>query len=856
MVKPVAIVSVVPNLPEPLQRLQEFAYNLRWAWNHEAIALFRRLDRDLWDRTGHNPVAMLGTLSQERLQAACDDSAFMAHYHRVLDDFDSYMQDEHTWYAENHSTDGTPVYAYFSMEFGITECVQNYSGGLGILSGDHLKSASDLGIPLIGVGLLYQEGYFRQYLNADGYQQENYPLNDWANLPVTLMRKADGSPLKISVPMPGRQLHAQVWKMQIGRNPLFLLDSNIAENPLEEDRNLTDRLYGGDRRTRIRQEVLMGIGGIRALEAMGYHPDVCHMNEGHSAFMALERIRLFMKQHNLSFYQARDILAASNIFTTHTPVPAGLERFGYDLIDEHFSTYWGELGLSRDQFIALGRESMGDYELFSMAVLALNLSGSSNGVAKLHGVVSRHLWQWMYPNIPQHEIPIGSITNGIHTQTWVSSEMAALLDRYLNPRWRTEEYRADIWAEIDNIPDTELWRTHERRRERLIAFARKQVAAALQKRGAPQSEIEAASELLNPDALTIGFARRFATYKRATMLFREPERLAKLLNDPERPVQLIFAGKAHPHDTEGKEFIRQIVRLSRMPEFRHSIVFLEDYDMNIARYLVQGVDVWLNNPRRPKEASGTSGMKVIYNGGLNCSILDGWWDEGYDPSVGWAIGNGEEYPESQADLQDYVESSALYNLLEREIIPMYYERTRDDVPREWVAKVKASFKKLAPMFNTHRMVQEYTDLMYVPAYRRLVSMTTPDLSNGLNFSEWRYQLGHAWSQVQVVSVDVAEKSVQVGRELEVKAVVNLGTLTPKDVRVQLYYAPLTTRGELGSDGEAVNMEPVNGSGSGTHHSFSARVAYPTSGDRGLSVRVVPHHEALSSDFQLGIVQWA
>ncbi len=854
MVKPVAVVSVVPNLPDALKELHDLAYNLRWAWDHDTIALFRRLDRELWENTGHNPVAMLGMISQERLNAICDDPAFMAHYRRTVESLDAYLNDPNTWYATHYGGTDTPVYAYFSMEFGITECVQNYSGGLGILSGDHMKSASDLGLPMVGVGLLYQEGYFRQYLNADGYQQERYPINDWANLPVTLVRNPDGSVLKISVPLPGHELYAQIWRMQVGRVPLFLLDSNIADNPREEDRNLTDRLYGGDKRTRIRQEILMGIGGIRVLEAMGLHPDVCHMNEPHSAFLALERIRLFMGKHKLSFYEARDILAASNVFTTHTPVPAGLERFGYDLIDEHFPPYWESLGLNREQFISLGRENMGSYELFSMAVLALNLSGAANGVSALHGEVSRGLWQWMYPNIPRHEIPISAITNGIHVQTWVSGEMAQLYDRYLNPMWRSEEYRADIWEEAQNIPDTELWRTHERRRERLIAFVRGRVMETLHRRGAPPSEIANAGELLNPDALTIGFARRFATYKRATMLFRDPERLARILNNPEAPVQIIFAGKAHPHDAEGKEFIRQIVRMSQLPEFKHSLVFVEDYDMHVARYLVQGVDVWLNNPRRPKEASGTSGMKVIYNGGLNCSVLDGWWDEGYDPSVGWAIGGRENYADSDGDLQDYVESTALYNLLEREIIPSFYERGRDNVPRSWVGKMKSGLQRLAPFFNTHRMVQEYTTNMYIPAYQRLMEMTTPNLERGLDFSKWRYKLGTSWEQVRIEEVNVAERIVTVGTEVEVTATVKLGSLAPKDVRVQLYFAPLTTRGELGENGEAVDMLPQNGSNG--VYSFAGKVSYVTSGDRGLSVRVVPHHDALISDFQLGIVRWA
>ncbi|MBC7814428.1 MAG: alpha-glucan family phosphorylase, partial [Burkholderiales bacterium] len=449
MVKPIATVNVLPNLPQPLQRLQELAYNLRWAWDHETIGLFRRLDRDLWDSTGHNPVWMLGLLSQSRLEAACEDPAFMAHFQRVCDNFDAYMNDADTWYESHYKALQHPVIAYFSMEFGITESLQNYSGGLGVLSGDHLKSASDLGIPLVGIGLLYQEGYFRQYLNADGYQQESYPINDYANLPVTLQTDADGKPLKISVPMPGRLLYAVIWKAQIGRVPLYLLDANISDNALEEDRNLTDRLYGGDRRTRIRQEILMGIGGVRALDALGLRPTICHMNEGHSAFLALERIRELMGEKDLTFDQAKEISAASNVFTTHTPVPAGLERFGFDLIDEHFTEYYRSLGLTRDGFIDLGRERIGDYELFSMAVLALKLSAGSNAVAALHGDVSRKLWQWMYPGVPQQEVPIGSVTNGIHTLTWISTEMAALFDRYLDPSWRVEDSNAEIWADVD-----------------------------------------------------------------------------------------------------------------------------------------------------------------------------------------------------------------------------------------------------------------------------------------------------------------------------------------------------------------------------------------------------------------------
>lgn len=855
MIKPVVKVNVVPNLPKELERLVELAYNLRWAWDQETIALFRRLDADLWRDTEHNPVLLLGAVSQETLNNAAQDPSFLAHLNRVCDAFDQYMAAQNTWYDSQYGQEpDQPVIAYFSMEFGLTESLRNYSGGLGVLSGDHLKSASDLGLPMVGVGLLYQEGYFHQYLNADGYQQESYPINDYANVAVMLQRDADGNPIRISVPMPGHELYAHIWKVQVGRIPLYLLDTNIEDNTDQADRDLTDRLYGGDKRTRIRQEILMGIGGIRALEALNLRPTVCHMNEGHSAFLGLERIQQLMREKNLDFHQAREINKASTLFTTHTPVPAGLERFGFDLIDEHFTDYIRDLGLSREQFIDLGREDMGDYELFSMAVFALNLSSAANGVAALHGDVSREMWQWLYPNVPVNEIPIGSVTNGIHVQTWISDEVATLYDRYLNPAWRTEESRPEIWAGVHEIPDAELWRTHSRRRERLVAFARNHYRKQLENRGAPQSEIEAASEILNPDALTIGFARRFATYKRATLIFRDFDRLRAILNNPDYPVQIIFAGKAHPHDSEGKEFIRTIVNFTREEDLRNKIVFLENYDMNVGRYLVQGVDIWLNNPRRPKEASGTSGMKVIYNGGLNVSILDGWWAEAYDPSVGWAIGNGEEYPETEDDLQDYVESEALYNLLEQDVIPMFYRQRREGFPREWLGMVKNSIHKLAPFFNTYRMVQEYTDKYYIPLQRTAAAMRKNDFAKGLEYINWRNNLKSAWGDVAVTNVEIENTEINVGKAVKVTAQVQLGQLTPDDVQVQLYYGHMNQHQEL-TEGEAVNMTSSGKNADGLY-TFSTEVSYANSGQWGVSVRVIPQHEFLSTSIQPGLITWA
>ncbi|MBI5960433.1 MAG: alpha-glucan family phosphorylase [Chloroflexi bacterium] len=860
MIKPVATVDVRPNLPPSLERLRELAYNLRWSWDHETIALFRRLDRDLWEQTGSNPIWLLGLISQDALQTATEDESFMAHLDRVCAQFDAYMDpNSRTWYRRNHGEFDKPYIAYFSMEYGLTECLRNYSGGLGVLSGDHLKSASDLGLPLVGVGLLYEEGYFHQYLNADGYQQQSYPINDYANQPVQMVLDEKGQPLIIEVAIAQHTAKLQVWKVQVGRVPLYLLDTNHAGN-IGEIRDLTDRLYGGDKRVRIRQEIVLGIGGIRLLQKLGIRPTVCHMNEGHSACFALERIRTMMKENaGLDFWQTAEICRQSNVYTIHTPVPAGLERFGYDLIDEHFAYLWAELGLTREQFHDLGREHMGGFDLFSLPVMALRLSGAANGVSQLHGSVSRTMWQWMFPDVPEHEVPVGAVTNGIHIQSWVSSEMAGLFDRYLDPAWRTESDKPETWWDVDRIPDAELWRSHERRRERLVSYARDKVRAQLESRGAPRAEIERAKEVLNPERLTIGFARRFATYKRATLLFRDKERMADILNNPTGPVQFIFAGKAHPHDHLGKELIKEIVKTAELPEFRNSIVFLENYDISVARYMVQGVDIWLNNPRRPQEASGTSGMKVIYNGGLNASILDGWWAEGYDPAVGWAIGSGEEYEQEQLDMQDFIEAQALYNMLEKDIIPAFYTRARDGLPREWIARIKASMRKLAPFFNTYRMVREYAEEYYIPSHRRFVSLTQPDMTRAKEYVGWHKKVTSNWGKVAIERVEVEPELLKVNEEIHVRAWVDLGVLEPKDVLVQLYYGTLDSRDQIVA-GETLDMEYCCADQKATAtrnvHEFFYTLRYSTTGKRGFAVRVLPSHEDLANPIMTNLITWS
>ncbi len=852
--RPIRTFTVTPSLPPRLERLRELAYNLRWSWDYETFELFRRLDIDLWEASRHNPVKMLGMLRQETLENAANDDSFLAQLSHVGERFDEYMNSKKTWFRRAYGRADGPSIAYFSMEFGISESLPNYSGGLGVLAGDHLKSASDLGVPLVGVGLLYQEGYFRQYLNADGWQGELYPDNDFYTMPLSLERQSDGSPVVIQVEYPGRIARAQVWRVQVGRVPLYLLDSNISGNR-PEDRDVTDRLYGGDMDMRMRQEILLGIGGIRALAALGIEPTVCHMNEGHSAFLALERIRMLMQSAKVGFAEAREAIAAGSVFTTHTPVPAGIDVFYPDMIERYFGGYYRSLGLSQREFMALGRQDPDDeQEPFSMAVLALRLASRANGVSKLHGEVSRKMWQKVWPGVPESEIPIAAITNGVHSPTWVAGrDMAPLFDRYLGPRWREDPSDPTVWEGVEKIPGEELWRSHERRRERLVAFARERLVWQLERRGAPQSEIETATEVLNPEALTIGFSRRFATYKRATLLFRNPDRLARILGQRDRPVQIIIAGKAHPHDNPGKELIRQIVHFARREEFRRQIVFLEDYDMVVARYLVQGADLWLTTPRRPLEASGTSGMKVAFNGGLNLSVLDGWWCEAYSPSVGWAIGRGEVYQDQ--NYQDEVEANAIYNLLEKEIVPLFYDRGPDGLPRGWIARMKSSLRAICPLFNTDRMVSEYVRQMYIPSAERFQSLVDSDLSRAKELARWKAELRARWPELRIVRVDADVPSeVSVGSLVEVRADVQLGGLRPEDVSVELYQGPVDANLEI-RDGTPIPMIYLERNGDGSA-AFVGSIPCSASGLRGYALRVLPKHEDLANPYEPGLILWA
>jgi glycogen phosphorylase len=852
--RPLRTFTIEPSLPESLSPLLDIAHNLWVSWDGDARDLFRRLDADGWEASYHNPVAMLGKMDQQRLLEAARDDGFLAHLRRVHASLQSYV-DQPGWWPKTYGGDRTPLVAYFCAEYGISECLPIYSGGLGVLAGDHLKSASALDVPLIGVGMMYQQGYFRQRLNADGWQLELFPRNDFHNMPVKPVSGEDGIPVKIDVDLPGRKCHAQIWLARVGRIRLYLLDTNVPENT-PEDRHITAQLYGGDQEMRIRQEILLGIGGVRALRALGIQPKVYHMNEGHSAFLGLERIRLLMSERGISLEAAFEAVKASNVFTTHTPVPAGNDVFEPWLVDKYFSGYWSQLGMDRTRFYALGRQDgANSEEPLNMTVMALHLSDYRNGVSELHGRVSRKLWAGVWPAMPLDELPIRHITNGIHTRTWISHDLAQLYDRYLGPGWHEKPADLSVWQAAEHIPDTEVWRTHERRRERLVAFTRQRCRDQLLKRGAGSSELAKAEEILDPEALTIGFARRFATYKRANLILMDADRLATMLNKTGRRVQIIFAGKAHPRDNPGKDLIRQIVHTSRQERFFRSLVFLEDYDMNVARYLVQGVDVWLNTPLRPMEASGTSGMKVAANGGLNISILDGWWVEGYEPSAGWAIGSGETYDD--LEYQNSVESEALYDLLEKEVIPAFYDRGSDNLPRSWIAKMRAAMSRLAPMFNTNRMVRQYAERFYAPAAKRWESLTDADMSRALEVSDWRKHVRAHFDAVRIESVsDNADTSggASVGGSLTVNAVVDLGALSPRDVTVELYYGRLDADGQLNS-GVALGMDQVE-------QLDDHRVKYTTempctrTGMAGYTVRILPRHESMPEPRDMGLIRWA
>lgn len=845
---------VAPSLPPKLELLKELSYNLWWTWNPEAISLFRRLDPDLWEETNHNPVMLLSRVSQERLLEAESDDGLMSTMNTVYSNFKEYMDNSTTWFKNHTVTPSNLLIAYFSAEYGLTECLPLYSGGLGILAGDHLKSSSEIGIPLVAIGTLYQKGYFRQYLNPDGWQQEFYPVTDYGFLPIKLVKNEDGSPMVLPLEFPDRTVYFQVWRADVGRTRLFLLDTNIKRN-CQTDQDLTDYLYGGDNEMRISQEIILGIGGMRALSAMGYEPTVCHMNEGHSAFLTLERIRKLIEEKKLGFREATEVVASSSIFTTHTPVPAGSDYFKPELVERYFSEYVKKLGISMKEFLSLGRKHADDdKEHFCMTILALRLSRYHNAVAKLHEETSKHLWKDVWPDLPVKENPITYITNGICPKAWVSLEFRELFDRYLGPKWPDTPEDPNIWKRVDLIPNEELWRTHERRRERLVAFARSRLQNQMRKQNASRREIEAVSEILDSKALTLAVSRRFAAYKRADIIFTDKERLSKLLGDSEKPVQIIFSGKAHPKDEHGKEIIRTIIHMCREEPFNRRILFIEDYDMNVARYLVQGCDVWLNTPRRPLEASGTSGMKAAINGVLNFSVLDGWWDEAYSPDVGWSVGQGETYDDSE--YCDLVESRYLYNVLEKEIIPLFYDRGNDLISRGWIEKMKNSIRTLGPIFTTNRMVREYTEKFYLNADIESYHLTKDEYQGARTLAGWKDKIKKNWKDVHVVGseVKIGREEVRVGNTIDFTIKVHIGSeLDVNDIKVEIVHGPMNISGEL----QKMQVETAQFVEKFDDNVclFSGKIKCRHSGRQGYAVRTVPNHELIKDLGKLCLIKW-
>ena len=828
-IRPLREFLVRPSLPAALSRMSELAYNIAWSWEPMMRALFRRLDPALWRESGYNPVVLLGNVSQSTLDRAAADPRYVALYVQACERYDALIRPKSPGSRDT-------LIAYFSAEYGLTECLPIYSGGLGILSGDHLKSASDSDIPLVGVGLLYQGGYFRQYLNPDGWQQERYPTNDFFTLPVLPVRDSTGSNMKVSIKLPSGQVWIQVWCIKVGRVSLYLLDTNIPDNHAQQNREITDQLYGGDNDKRIRQEIVLGIGGMRALKALGVQPTVYHMNEGHSAFLALERIGVLMQEQKLNFEEALEASRVNNVFTTHTPVPAGIDIFDPGMMHFYFQEYLQNADISFDRFMSLGRRDPNDGdERFSMAVFALKTSSYRNGVSRLHRQVSQEMWSGMWPQLPVWEVPITSVTNGVHLTSWLNGDLATLYDQYLQPDWRERFADPTVWEQIREIPDEELLEVHRRRKRRLIAFARARQTEAALRRKVSNAELKRAGEVLDPNAFTIGFARRFATYKRATLLFRDVERLKRILCDKDRPVQVIVAGKAHPRDQPGKSFIREIVQLSRDADLWKRLVFVEDYDMKVARELVQGVDLWLNTPRRGEEACGTSGMKAGVNGVLNLSVLDGWFDEAYENSGGWAIGEREPYSEEQ----DGIHSSAIYYLLENEIVPMFYERRDNTVGNEWMRRVKQSLMYLSPQFDSRRMVNEYLTQLYEPAHSAFMVMRQGSFENAREKALWSARVAQAWERVRIVETSPAPVgAVTSGKPVQVRAAVDLAGLKSKDIRVEAVLGRVGPSGAL-EDTEVIVLPPTEESESVTV--FAKEITPRHTGRLGYALRVSPNH---------------
>ena len=843
-------VTVVPQLPERISKLPEIANNLWWSWNSEFLRLFQEIDIDLWEKVEKNPVKFLKLVSQNKIEKMAEDPNFLKKYDHIVENFENYMESKDTWFSKTYPKNGNDLVAYFSAEYGLDEVLPIYSGGLGLLSGDHLKSASDLGVPFVAIGLLYKNGYFHQKINVRGEQCSEYHNIDLYNLPITPVKDKNDNDVIIDVDMGDRKIYVKLWQINVGRIKLYLMDTDIDQNP-DDLKDTTLRLYGGDRDMRIRQEIVLGMGGVKALKVLGYEPKVFHMNEGHSSFLILQLILNIMKEKQVSFEIAKEIATSQTVFTTHTPVPAGNDIFSVDLVEKYFNKFWPKLGISREQFLMLGmKETEGMEQGFNMGILALKLSGKKNGVSKLHGEVSRELFSDVWPNIAQDESPIDYVTNGVHTCSWLAPRIKELYNDYLPPYWQDKIHLQSTWDKIDNIPDERLWEAHCARKKRLIKLIKENVTNRFLNNGVGYDQISEVVNSLNPKALTIGFARRFATYKRATLIFKDIARLTQILCDENRPVQLVFAGKAHPADREGQDLIKTIHEISLMPQFKGKIFLLENYNIGSSRYIVSGVDVWLNNPRRPMEASGTSGEKASVNGVVNFSVLDGWWAEGYDGTNGWAIGTENDYENEEE--QDKADSNSIYHILENQIIPTYYNQDRNGISRDWIKLMKNSIKSTGGKYSMARQVVDYVDKFYIPL-SNLNKKYFTDLNNVISYSDWKKDIASKWESIKLDQPENIDNAKMVaGSKIKAKCFVNLAGIDEENANVQIYF------GQFLENGSVKNVYTVEMKKTGEENGmlvYEGTIELPTGGNYGYTFRVMPKHAMLLDSENMNLIKW-
>ena len=847
-------ITVTPQLPTKINRLSTVADNLWWSWNTDFLKLFKKIDGDLWEKVNKNPVKFLKLVSQERLEKVSNDQDFVKEYEKVVDNFEDYMNSKNTWFKKTYPENKDDLIAYFSAEYGLDQILSIYSGGLGILSGDHLKSASDLGIPFVAVGLLYKQGFMHQRIDAYGSQKEEYIENDWENLPVYPVKDSEGKDLKIYVKMPLGKLFLKVWKIAVGRVNLYLLDSDVEEN-LPEYRYSTSTLYGGNQETRIRQEIVLGMAGTSLLRVLGLNPTVYHMNEGHSAFLILELIKNTIKEKQVSFEMAKDIVASKTVFTTHTPVPAGNDIFPTSLVEQYFDGFWKRFGIGKEEFLKLGMKPDANIATtgFNMGILALKFSGRKNGVSKLHGAVSRELFSEVWPNIAPNESPISYVTNGIHTCTWLAPNMKNLYNKYFKPYWQDDIQNDETWKKVYDIPDEELWNEHMHRKVKLLKLVKDNVSNRLKREGYRYDEINSIVSGLNPEALTIGFSRRFATYKRATLIFKDLERLTQILNNQNKPVQIIFAGKAHPNDAEGKDLIKFIHEISMKPQFKGKVFLLENYNMEISKLLVTGVDVWLNNPRRPMEASGTSGQKASVNGVINFSILDGWWAEGYDQTNGWTIGTNAEY--SSYEEQDRADSESMYQTLENKIIPTYYDKDENEISEKWIRIMKNSIATTGGKYSTARMLIDYTKDFYIPLCN-LYNKYYSDLSTVGEFNEWKNNLILNWNDIVIKQEkgNLDNITIDAGNKINVKCKVHLPNISKDSIEVQVYYGQILDSGVV-DNVKIIPMTLTEANDETKDYGYEATVELSSGGNYGYTFRVMQKSKMILDSANLNLVKW-